>query len=82
MASFVSEGQTTNPYKIHMHTIPIIIGCAQPDWKLELIIIESPIENILERFQARLAGRYFCYRHYDEDKINFVCLNPDQKDIK
>ena len=75
MASFVQEGQTY-PYKIHMHTIPII--CAQPDWKLELIIIESPSENILESFQVRLAGKYFCYRHYDDDKINFVCLDPDQ----
>ena len=68
---------------MHRHTIPIKdLGLGEPDWKLELIILESPNENIIQRFQARLAGKYFCYRHQDETRINFVSLDDQEQKYK
>ena len=74
----ISEDTNSRDYEIYHHSIPL--DDRFYNWKFRLVVVQSRNKSLTKKFQARLTGKYFCYREDNEPKINFISLeNPAEK---
>ena len=62
-ASVLSNDNGSSGYDVEVHDFPI----QKRGIKIRLVVIESPIKNILQQMSYAVVGKYLCYRHNDDD---------------